>query len=114
MKVSFLYWPECPSHQKGLLDIKAALAAEGVETEIEVIEINSEEEARANRFVGSPSFRLNGRDIDPEAEKGQPYYLNCRIYQTDSGRVSPLPTMDQLRQAVRTAREERTEKDNQG
>jgi hypothetical protein len=114
MQVSFLYWPDCPSHDKGLLDLQTALAAEGVETDIEIIEINSEEDARANRFVGSPSFRLNGRDIDPEGEKGQPYYLNCRIYHTDNGRVSPLPTINQLRQAVRTAREERDGSNNQG
>jgi hypothetical protein len=102
MQVSFLYWPDCPSHEKGLNDLRQALNDEGVAAEVEVIEINSQEEAAANRFIGSPTFRINGRDIDPEGEEGQPYYLNCRIYQTDTGRVSPLPTLNQLRQAIRT------------
>ena len=86
-------------------DFREALKAEDVKTGIEIIEINSEEQAAAYRFVGSPTFRIDGQDIDPEGERGLPYRLTCRVYHAGSGRVSPLPTVAQMRQSVRAARD---------
>lgn len=49
---------------------KKAIEANVVETIV-----GSAEEAETLRFPGSPTVRVNGRDIEPEAETKQDYGL---------------------------------------
>src|SRR5439155_9643354 len=65
MQVEYLWWAECPSHEAGYALLQDALAAEGLDAAIVSIEITSEEEAQRLEFIGSPTFRVNGRDLDP-------------------------------------------------
>jgi hypothetical protein len=79
------------------------MAAQGVDpSAIEVREIDTEESAQREEFVGSPTIRVNGRDLQPPVE-GEPTGLACRIYRRRDGRVSPLPDPDDLRDALRAA-----------
>jgi hypothetical protein len=41
------------------------LAEEGLEADIELVAVNSDEEARRLRFPGSPTIRVDGRDLFP-------------------------------------------------
>ena len=66
------------------------------------VEIEDDEQARRERFPGSPTIRIDGRDIVPPGE-GEPYSLTCRVYRTRDGRVSPVPDPEDLRDAVRRA-----------
>jgi hypothetical protein len=47
--------------------------------------IQDDDEAQHERFLGSPTIRVDGRDIDPGAAERTDYGLKCRIYQTDTG-----------------------------
>ena len=102
MTVELLWWDGCPSHPEALADLQRILREEGVETEVSRIEVTDDEQARRERFPGSPTIRINGEDIlaAPEAE---PYSLTCRVYRTRDGRVSPLPDPEDVREAVRRA-----------
>ena len=100
MKVEF-YWCEgCPSHPEALRLLQDVLAERGVEAEIEVREVTSDEEASKLRFPGSPTIRIEGRDIDPIGSEARPA-LTCRIYRPPDGRVSPVPSREQLEEALR-------------
>jgi hypothetical protein len=55
-----------------------------------------------HRFVGSPTFRVGGTDLFPP-EPGEQYGLSCRMYTRRDGRPSPLPDVDDLRDALKTA-----------
>jgi hypothetical protein len=104
--VLYLWWDECPSHAEGYALVHEALSAEGLDAEIVTIEITSEEEAQRQEFIGSPTFRVNGRDLDPQpvpTGAANPYALTCRAYRREDGRIAPLPTLDWLRQALRRA-----------
>ena len=76
------------------------LAERGVGSEIEVHEVRSDEEARALGFPGSPTIRIDGRDVDEAGSAGRAA-LSCRIYRLPDGRVSPLPTREQIEEALR-------------
>ena len=102
MKVELLWWEGCPSHPEALADLKRVLEEEGAKAEVELIEIETDEQAAAERFVGSPTIRIDGADAFAPAE-AEPFGLTCRIYRLRDGRVSPTPDPEDLRQAVRRA-----------
>ena len=102
MHVELLYWDGCPSHPRALADLRATMGELGLDASaVEVRRIATEEDAARERFVGSPTVRIDGADVrDPGAE---PYGLTCRIYTHRDGRVSPTPDPADLRDALRAA-----------
>ena len=95
-----LWWQGCPSWPRALEDLRAALAEAGLDPdEVEVTEITSELEAEEARFVGSPTIRIDGQDVQPP-EADEPLGLTCRIYHLRDGRVSPTPDPADLREAL--------------
>ena len=83
--------------------LREAMAAGGLDPDlIEVREIDTEDSAEREVFIGSPTIRVDGRDVQPPAE-GEPTGLACRVYRRRDGRVSPLPDPDDLRDALRAA-----------
>jgi hypothetical protein len=102
MTVELLWWDGCPSHPEALADLERILREEGVETDVSRIEIADDEQARRERFPGSPTIRIDGEDILPP-EETEPYSLTCRVYRLRDGRISPTPDPDDVRAAVRRA-----------
>ncbi len=100
MRVELLWWDGCPSYPETQADLREALAAEGIDAEIEMVEIESDEQARRERFPGSPTIRVDGDDIFPCPE-GEPYSLTCRVYRLRDGRPSPTPDPEDLLEAIR-------------
>lgn len=92
-RVEVLTWSGCPSHDDALARLDSVLTELGRSEEpVTVRWVESDEEAQAARFVGSPTFRIDGEDIvDPGAEG---YGLTCRVYRSPDGRFSPLPTRE--------------------
>ncbi len=99
MRVSFLYYEECPSYDLALERLREVMDEEGIPNEIEVIKVESEEQARKLRFVGSPTICVDGQDIDPPSDSR--YALTCRAYRLADDRISPLPSKDMIRRAFR-------------
>ena len=100
MRVSFLYYEDCPSHDVALERLREVMDEEGIPSEVEVVKVETEEQARELRFVGSPTIRVNGQDIDPPYDSR--YALTCRAYRLADDRISPLPSKDMIRRAVRS------------
>ena len=69
MRVDLLYFDGCPSWKKGYQNLQAALAAENIEAEINLVPVKTNAAAEKERFLGSPSFRVNGADLWPEQHK---------------------------------------------
>lgn len=102
VNVKFLYYEECPSHEVALDRLRQVLAEEGIQAEIEIIKVETDEQAQRLRFIGSPTILVNGRDIDPPPSDAH-YALTCRAYRLEDGRISPLPSPDMIRHALRMA-----------
>jgi hypothetical protein len=85
MKVELLYFEGCPSHERFAPQLRELLAAAGVKAEIEERRVESAQAAISERFLGSPTVRLNGVDVDPSAAGRCDYGLKCRLYETPDG-----------------------------
>jgi hypothetical protein len=103
VKIDFLWYPDCPSHPQARdmlasvlreLDMKAQIVERKVETKIEAEELS---------FPGSPTIRIDGRDIDPDGARTTPA-LTCRTYQWADGRFQPLPERSRLIEVLKASR----------
>jgi hypothetical protein len=99
VRIELLYWDGCPSYPEAKTMLEEVLTRRGIEAPIDMRQVRTDEEAEALRFPGSPTIRIDGRDVDPDGAEGRPA-LNCRIYYLPDGRVSPVPTREQLEAAV--------------
>ena len=102
MTVELLWWDGCPSHPEALEQLREILRAENIGTTVELVEVTSDEQARRERFPGSPTIRINGQDVIPPGD-GEPFSLTCRVYRRRDGRISPVPDPEDVREAVRRA-----------
>jgi hypothetical protein len=99
-QIELLWWEGCPSWKETLEDLEAAVAAVGLDpARIVVREIADWWHAEEERFVGSPTIRVDGRDIKPPEPEEAPS-LSCRVYRLRDGRPSPTPDPQDLRDAL--------------
>ena len=102
-RIELLWWEGCPSTADALADLRAAVAeAELDPGAIELREIDTDEAAAGESFVGSPTIRIDGRDVQPPGD--EPAGLTCRVYRLRDGRISPTPDPADLRDALAAAR----------
>jgi hypothetical protein len=99
VRIELLYWDGCPSYPEAKTMLEEVLARRGIDAPVEMHEVRTDDEAEALRFPGSPTIRVDGRDVDPQGAGARPA-LTCRIYHLPDGRVSPVPTREQLEAAV--------------
>ena len=100
MNVELLWWEGCPSTERALEDLRAAMRDTGLApAAVQVREVRSEEEAEREGFPGSPTIRIDGEDLQPPED--EPAGLTCRLYRLRDGRPSPTPDPEDLREALR-------------
>jgi hypothetical protein len=99
MTIDLLYFAGCPNYEALLPRLRALLAEAGVGDEVRLVRVESEEEALMQRFLGSPSVRIRGRDVEPGAERRDDFGLKCRLYQTPGG-LSGAPPDEWVRAAL--------------
>lgn len=97
MKIELLYFDGCPSWQNGLDNLKTALASEGIQADISLVKVGDNAEAARLKFLGSPSYYIDGVDLWPENRTS--YALSCRVYPTPQG-MKGVPTVEMLRQKL--------------
>jgi hypothetical protein len=98
LKVELLYFDGCPGYETAEKTLKGVLADEGREATVTLVAVNTDEEARRLRFPGSPTIRVDGRDLFPVPER-QDWRLGCRLYATPEG-LQASPTPEMLREAL--------------
>jgi hypothetical protein len=98
--VTFLYFEDCPSHDVALSRLREVLREEGIAANIEIIKVETNEQARRLQFIGSPTIRINGVDIIPPSDK-EIVGLACRTFVLEDGRISPLPSYEMIRAGIR-------------
>jgi len=102
-KVEFLYWADCPSHERALALLREVMTEEQIQAPVEIVEVKTEAEAQQYKFYGSPTIRIDGADIAPLTEYSVQPSLTCRAYRRADGRISPLPPRDSIVAAFRQA-----------
>ena len=85
MKVEVLYFDGCPSHEALLPRLYGLLASSGASTEIELVRVDDAETAERVRFLGSPTVRIDGQDVEPGAADRDDFGVKCRLFATPDG-----------------------------
>ena len=102
-RVELLFWDGCPSHPQALADLRAAMEQTGLDPDTVLVrEVDTDQRAGRERFVGSPTIRIDGEDVDPPGDD-EPTGLTCRVYRLRDGRVSPVPDPAVLREELEQA-----------
>jgi hypothetical protein len=104
MRIDFLYWEDCPSHADALARLRQVLADEGIDDAVHLVRVETQEDAERHGFPGSPTIRFDGVDLQPEGVQGRAL-LTCRTYRTETGRLSPLPTVAMIRRVLHARRQ---------
>lgn len=99
MKIDLLYFDGCPSWEAAIKNLHTALSSEGLNADINLIKVDTAEDASRLKFLGSPSILVNGMDLWPEQRSV--YTLSCRVYATPQG-MRGVPTVEMLQEKLRT------------
>lgn len=88
----------CP-HAAPAIELASRVAAEArIRAEVRIVKV-AQSEAEPLRFLGSPSIRVRGHDVEPGADARHDYSHSCRLYETSAG-LRPLPNEAWLRDAL--------------
>lgn len=85
MKVELLYFDGCPNHEALLPHLRELLDESGAGAEIELVRVEDAEAAERERFLGSPTVRVDGLDVEPGAAERTDFGLKCRLFATPDG-----------------------------
>ena len=100
MTIEIMYFPECPNYLPAVERVQKALQEENVSAEIMHVQVMDAAKATETGFLGSPTVRINGFDVEPSARSGGAAGMCCRTYR---GRGSPegAPSVALIRDAIR-------------
>jgi hypothetical protein len=83
--IELLYIDACPNHEGLLRHLEQLLRAAQIPAQIRLRRIDDHTAVQLERFLGSPTVRVDGRDVEPGAEERDDFGLKCRLYRTPAG-----------------------------
>jgi amino-acid N-acetyltransferase len=91
--VEILYFAGCPHVEDAKRTVAAGIAQAGAaeRAQVRVVEIADEIAARQRRFLGSPTVRVDGRDVEESSLTRDDFGLQCRVYDAEGGRRGSPP-----------------------
>jgi hypothetical protein len=100
--VEVLVTPGCPHRNAAVALARRVCEQRGGKAEVRVVEVPTQQAAELVCFLGSPTIRVNGRDIEPGAEWSVEVVHGCRLYQ-GAHSLQGLPEEAWLRLALHHA-----------
>jgi len=99
--VEILYVDGCPTWNKAVEQVRQVIAQLGLDedTALQTVRVETADQAERLGFLGSPTIRVNGQDVEPASVGRKDFGLQCRVYQHD-GKLSGLPASDLIRNAL--------------
>lgn len=97
--VEIFYFDGCPNHHPAVALVERLSRELGLNPEMRLVNVPDDETARRVRFLGSPTIRVGGRDVDPQAAERSDYGISCRIFRTAAGMVGQ-PDEQWVREAL--------------
>lgn len=85
ISVEMLHTEGCPNAIEYLPRLRELVDRADIARPVQVRVITTPEQALRERFLGSPTIRVNGRDVDPIAGQRRDYGLSCRLYTGPDG-----------------------------
>jgi hypothetical protein len=89
--VELLYFEGCPHYEAMVDRLDVLMRRAGRQAQVQLRNIPDEPAAVRERFLGSPTVRVDGYDVEPGASERSDFGMTCRLYSTDEGhRETPL------------------------
>jgi hypothetical protein len=107
LRVELLALEDCPHLEEARRDLESVLRRGIIETPVQLIFVNGQDDAEFLGFQGSPTIRINGQDVVPQPDL--PVALGCRIYRDEQGRMIGSPPIESIRAAIDAHRQGRLE-----
>ena len=101
MEIEVLYFDGCATWRAAVSDLQEVLSELGLEEEVLLVRVESREEAERLRFLGSPTVRVNGKDVEP-GTPSDGFGMECRLYWVD-GKPTGSPPKLWIRDAIGAA-----------
>jgi glutaredoxin len=101
MVIRVMTFEGCPNCQAATNLVEEVVRELHLPADIEVIQVNSEDEARRTGFLGSPTIQVNGRDIEV-SRRGDEGTLACRVYGKSNG-ITGVPPKNLVVDAIQEA-----------
>lgn len=98
--VELLWFADCANHPAARMMLEEVIAEVAPGTPIRDIDATNPETAVSVRFPGSPTIRVDGRDVDPRYMDPGDYTPRCRLYRTSAG-LRGLPERSWIEDALR-------------
>ena len=83
--VEILYFDTCPNHREALALVERVADDLGPEADIRLVNVADPDSAERLRFLGSPTVRIGGVDVEPGADERTGYAFSCRVFPTERG-----------------------------
>lgn len=100
--IEILYFEGCPNHEATREHVEHVAAELDLEPAVDLVEVPDAGAATELRFLGSPTVRINGRDVEPGADERRDFVLSCRVYRGERG-ISGQPDEEWIRTALAEA-----------
>jgi hypothetical protein len=98
MRIEVLYIDACPHFPATVDAVKRALGQFGLTCPVIEMSVTDQKIAVHIGFLGSPTVRIDGLDIEPSARQGTTFGMMCRTYEG-----SGVPSEDLIRSAITKA-----------
>jgi hypothetical protein len=103
MRIELLYFDGCPNHEALLPHLRDLLPTAGVDDEVQLVRVEDPGAAQRHRFLGSPTVRIEGEDVEPSARERSDFGLKCRLFTGPDG-LRGTPPDDWVLAAIARAR----------
>lgn len=102
LTIEVLYLGGCPHRSIAVERVCEALQQEAMAAEVVEVEVEDFDCGQVEGFLGSPTIRINGQDIEPSARGTGVCGVSCRTY-TDKGQRLGAPPLEWIQTALREA-----------
>src|SRR5260370_17686542 len=99
MKIEVLYIDGCPHFPASVDAVKRTLGQFGLTCPVIEMSVTDHKIAVHIGFLGSPTVRIDGLDIEPSARHRTAFGMMCRTYEGSGG----VPSEDLIRSAITKA-----------
>ena len=98
MKVELYFFKGCPTYQETARNLRDALKELHLQDNFDRIEVLNPEDAITKKFMGSPTIKINGTDLE---NKDEAYLFGCRVYTID-GKITGTPTKKYISEKLKS------------
>lgn len=99
--VDVLFFDGCPNIDSTVSRIHSAAAAANIaDVDVRFVRVETEDEAARTLFLGSPSVRVDGVDVELAARTRRDFALQCRVYPKEQGGLDGAPPVEWIRAAL--------------